>query len=324
MMSFLVVALMVCSFSGSALKAGGLPGSGKSTPPDASGQLPITTAGDLTLVENSYSLDSIEFPGARATFVRGINNHAEMVGSYRIIGTRRLLVISDGELVTFPPTHTMGANWAEGFGLNDRGDIVGEISFDNGFTVHGFLLGEGDPEPTPLDFPGACATHARGINESGTIVGFWEECDSEGTIALHGFTWKKGAFSGVDYQGAIDTYLVGINASGDIVGGWQSESDARSFILSRGQFNDFDLPLPDATEGPLAINASGDVAGSFSSSDGTYGFLLDGKTLNIIEYPGAPSTVVYGVNSAGQVVGVHRVGSANQGFFGQPSNKQKP
>ena len=324
--SCLVITLIVCLLPATVLKAGGPPGSGKGSPPprDASGELATTFAGVASLAEDAYHMGSIVYPGARATFVCDINNRGEMVGFYTIPGTRRVLLVSDGEFVTFPPTHTLGANRTTGYGLNDRGDIVGEISFDNGFTVHGFLLRGRDPEPTTLDFPGACNTHARGINESGTIVGFWEECDSEGFIAIHGFTWSKGEFSEVNFPDARDTYLTGINARGDIVGAWQSESVIHGFTLSKGQFQSVDAPFPDTDTEPLGINARGEIVGAFYSPDGNYGFLLAGGTFNIIEYPGATGTAVYGINSAGQIVGVRSLGGPNQGFFGQPGNKKKP
>jgi uncharacterized membrane protein len=281
---------------------------------------------EASLAADSYNLTTIEYPGARATFVNGVNDRGDMAGSYRVPGTRHAILIRDGVFITPPPTSTLGANWSEAYKSNGRGDIVGDFSLDNGFTVHGFLVTSRDYELRTIDFPGACNTHARAINESGTVVGFWEECDSEGgLLALHGFIWSKGEFSEVDFPGATNTFLTGINARGDIVGSWQSESTIHGLIFSQGQFLSFDAPFPDTDTEPQDINAPGDIVGAYYDADGVgHGFLAAGETFTTIDYPGATRTAVAGINSAGQIVGTHSEGGPNQGFVGQPGNKKKP
>src|SRR5690242_16863988 len=67
---------------------------------------------------------------------------------------------------------------------------------------------------TQIDYPGAGATQAWGINSRGDIVGFYTGSDKNN----HGFLTNGGKFTPVDYPGAAVTYANGINPQGDIVG----------------------------------------------------------------------------------------------------------
>jgi|ERR1019366_988334 uncharacterized membrane protein len=280
----------------------------------------------LVLAASSYAqftFTSIDFPGAKVTIVRGINNHGEIVGDY---GDSPLhshaMLIKDGQFLPLAPTTVLGTNYSEAFKINDRGDVVGYFLGDDGF-FHGFLLRKG--MLTILDFPGVSDTYAFGINESGMIVGAWDFLDSSGNVlATHGFIWDNGNFSEVDFPGSSDTTVFGINARGDLVGAWGSnKSDpGQGFVFSQGRFISFNVPFPGATwtQGN-DINARGHVVGSYGWP--MHAFLAVGATFTAVEYPGAAQTTVWGINSAGQIVGTYHdhPGGPARGFLGQPSKK---
>src|SRR5271157_1619916 len=168
-----------------------------------------------------FTFTNIDCPGSTLTTARSINNHGEMVGAYRIVGTGHAVLIKDGQCTPLAPTTVLGTNHSEAFKNNDRGDVVGYFLDDAG-TPHGFFLSK-KGVLTQLDFPGAGDTEAWGINESGTVVGLFDVYDSSGNfIATHGFTWDGGKFTQVDYPGSGDTIVAGINARGDFVGEWDS------------------------------------------------------------------------------------------------------
>jgi uncharacterized membrane protein len=177
----------------------------------------------LAFVASAYAqftFTSIDFPGGTLTTARGINNHGEIVGTYRVVPPRHALLIRAGQFIPLAPTTVLGTNYSEAFKSNDRGSVVGQFIGDDGFT-HGFLLSQG--AVTTLDIPGASDTYAYGINESGIVVGYWDLLDANGNLlAYHGFTWKDGAFTEVDFSGSGDTAVLGINARGDFVGLWDS------------------------------------------------------------------------------------------------------
>ena len=273
-----------------------------------------------------FTLTSIDFPGGTLTTARGINNHGDIVGSYRVVPPRHALLVRGGNFILLAPTTMLGTNFSEAFKSNDRGDVVGEFIGDDGF-VHGFLLSQG--MVTTLDFPGASDTYAYGINESGTIVGQWDLLDAFGNILIvHGFTWSNGTFAQFDFPGAGDTYLLGINARGDLVGGWDTGVTSpleHSFACSKGQCFSFDFPGAPLTQAD-DINALGQIVGTYIDAGGAqHAFLADGANFTSFDFPGAVTTAAWGINSAGQIVGTYfNADNVRHGFLAQPGNKAKP
>jgi probable HAF family extracellular repeat protein len=276
-----------------------------------------------------FKLSSIDFPGGTLTTARGINNHGEIVGAYRLTPPRHALLIKKGNFVPLAPTTILGTDYSEAFKINDRGDVVGQIIDAVGF-AHGFLLSGG--VVTTIDFPGASDTYALGINESGTVVGYWDLVDANGNVlAYHGFIWNDGVIAQFDFPGSVDTSLFGINARGDLVGGWDSgvsSPNEHGFVCPKtGQCFSFDVPVTGATVTQADdINAHGQIAGGYIDANGVlHGFLMAGARFTSIDFPGATATIAFGINSAGQIVGRYAAADgSNHGFLAQPGNKGKP
>jgi uncharacterized membrane protein len=129
---------------------------------------------------------TIDPPNARETNAWKISADGDVVGSFREAGGPNRLFLLQGDLFTLfdlpgalPITQDNG-------GLNTRGDIVGtycdaapcELTSPG---THGFLLRLGQFEN--IDYPGAAATAAIGINASGHITGAFR--DASGTN--HGY-----------------------------------------------------------------------------------------------------------------------------------------
>jgi uncharacterized membrane protein len=114
-------------------------------------------------------------------------------------------------------------------------------------------------------------TTATGINDREQIVGYY--LDAGGT--LHGFLRdKKGVVTTIDHPDApLGTVALDINNRGQIVGATASDLAAevgQGFLLARG------------------------VDGPFTP----------------ISFPGAPSTVAFGLNDRGQITGTYNNPSA--------------
>lgn len=275
-----------------------------------------------SLAADSYTLTTIEHPGdgVWATFTGSINNRGDIVGGYITPPTGHALLMRKSTFIELP-ADTLD----EASGCNDRGDVVGIYTDQDGIT-HGYLLRGGDYVPTKLDAFSSDYTQPRDVNESGTVVGFWHKNDD----TYQGFLWRKGEFSEINYPGAINTYITGINARGDMVGLWEDEElNAYGFALLHGQFIDLDALFPPGTHlGPMGINDLGQIVGSYSDQSGaSHGLLLSEGTITAIDYPDAipGSTVVRGINSAGQIVGTYRAAYpdghvARHGFLGQPAS----
>jgi uncharacterized membrane protein len=203
----------------------------------------VALLASVTYASAQFIFSSLDFPGSTLTRGRGINNHGEIVGGYFIVPPSHAYLFKAGQFAPLAPSTVLGTNPSQAFEINDRGDIVGLYSTDIG--THGFLLHKG--VVTTLDFPTASDTLAIGVNEAGTVVGYWDIVDSDGNLlAAHGFIWKDGNFSQIDFPGAGATYLYGINARGDIVGEWDSDifgTTVHGFVLTKGQFITVDVPF---------------------------------------------------------------------------------
>jgi len=282
----------------------------------------------LTLAASSHAqlqFTSLDFPGGTLTTGRGINDYGEIVGAYRIDSPRHALLIKKGKFIPLAPTTILGTIYSEATNINDRGDITGQMIDDNGF-AHGFLLSGGIL--TTLDIPGASETFALGINDSGLVVGYWDLLDADGnTLAVHGFTWKDGAFTNtqIDFPGAAATGIFGINARGDFVGVWLPDLISgieHGFACpNTGQCFSFDAPVPGTVLTQADdINALGQIVGVYIGADGIeHAFLMVGATFTSFDFPGATGTGAYGINSAGQIVGKYFApDGSTHGFLANP------
>ena len=84
------------------------------------------------------------------------------------------------------------------------------------------------------------------------------------------------------------------------------------FLLDRGRVTKFDAPTAVTETAPSSINNHGQIAGStltdLATLAGARGFLLAKGVkgpFTPIDVPGAPRTLVFGLNDRGQLVGVY-------------------
>jgi probable HAF family extracellular repeat protein len=94
------------------------------------------------------------------------------------------------------------------------GEVVGWYR-DASNNVHGFHFQIQSGIYITLDYPGAVATQAMGINNAAQIVGGYFDAQKG---LEHGFLKSGGLYTTVDYPGAYTTEADLINAAGQIVG----------------------------------------------------------------------------------------------------------
>ena len=134
----------------------------------------------------------------------------------------------------------------------------------------------------PINVPGAVATQARGINNYGEVVGFYKNTpctDSDMAVPncpnTRGFKLVNGSYIKLMVPGSSRTVIMGVNDYGDLVGFYTK-----------------------------------------SSNGTTHGFIWYHQNLiKTIDFPGtANSTIPFGINNAGLVVGgFWSTGSAGTG-----------
>jgi hypothetical protein len=202
-----------------------------------------------------------------ATEVRALNNAGDAVGfgSDRLFRSkqssfREFLRTPSGTIITLKDPSTGNELNGIGQGINTAGYIVGDYNSGS----RGFILSPDRTMLTTLSDPlGVCGTRARGINDSGTVTGFYLDAN----CGSHGFVYdsSSGNFTTLDNPLASvasgGTSLEGINNLGEIV----------------GVYND----------------ATGD----------SHGFVVDATHTQFTEIrpPGAVNTQTFGINNLGQV-----------------------
>ncbi len=151
-----------------------------------------------------------------------------------------------------------------------------------------------------IDFPGATATFAFGINPAGAIVGAYFNSGQE-----HAFVLRGGSFSSFDYPGAAWTEAYGISANGDIVGQYGlGNGDTHGFLLRDGDFYPVDVPGQPSTM-PLGINLKGAIVGCVHSpsvnATEMHGFVWHSDADAIVQ--ATSGTMHTAINSGGDITG---------------------
>lgn len=202
-----------------------------------------------------------------------------------------------------------GATYAEAYGINAGGDVVG--IFRDAAGSHGFLL---TPSAfTIIDFPRAYYTDARGINADGDIVGAYRLPGETGPV-FHGYVrTSAGDYRSIDIPGH-NTLATGILPDGTIVGCYHDQDmmmTMHGFALDPdGTVRAIDVP------GTMSFGATPDgrtIVGRLIDLSGAtpqhYGFMFDGVTFTPFRYPASIFTQAWGINARGDVIGYYRDGA---------------
>jgi probable HAF family extracellular repeat protein len=213
---------------------------------------------------------SLDPAGSTLTFVWGINEAGEAVGTFQDAATPSThgFVYTGSSFLTLNDPSVTPSGFTAAFGINGLGDVAG--LFSNGVT-HGYTNIGGNY--ATIDPPGSIETHALGINASDAVAGFFY--DSVNTT--HGFLYRPGiGYTIIDPPGSTFTTADGINDAGQVVGYYTDGAGKyHGFVYTNGSYATLDPP---GATGALtlanAINSSGQVAGEFRDAAGvTHGFL---------------------------------------------------
>lgn len=279
---------------------------------------------------------SINVPGSLGVFYfGGVNGLGQAVMNFYDAGGVQHAAVRGASgaltLIDIP-----GAAVTLAFGMNDAGQVVGAYQDGSTFATHGFVR---DPAGAviPIDFPGGVAgTQALGINNLGDIVGFYFSGGAQ-----HGFVRDAGGrFTSIDAPAATGqvTAAVGINDFGQIAGYYYGTSDTSSFASYHGFVRQADgtfvvvdfFPTPTVTfpyTFLTGINDLGQVTGYYALNPFT-GFVGDlGGNFTAVAFPtnGARSiTAPDGLDAAGDIAGVYRLASGENGFAAAPVLTQLP
>lgn len=139
------------------------------------------------------------------------------------------------------------------FGINRWGTIVGMYRDSSG-TMHGFRR-YSNGQAVALNYPGSAETVANGINDNGTIVGYYSKALSPNEWK-HGFIYSNGKWASLSYPDSkLQTTLQGISNANLIIATTNQGSNAlASYIYVNGTFKK--IVMPNATVPTYAFGIS--------------------------------------------------------------------
>ena len=288
----------------------------------ALGLLPVAAHAGTT-TSTAYTFKTLD-DSADPTFnqVLGINNNGVIAGYF---GSGAAGHPNKGYLLN--PPYAQGNYVNENFpgsvqtqvtGLNSNVDTVGFWVNGQG-TNHGFVEWNGvfasftDPN-TP--HTAGSVNQLLGINNSGVAVGFY--VDALGHSHAYKVDQATRVFTAIHIPGGVSTLATGINNLGDIVGfSTDSAGVTSSWLLKGGHLTAFQFPGGSNTQA-FGINYQDQIVGSYLDGSGVmHGFKLTSPLGPVshwqrIDDPnGVGSTIVNGINNAGDLVGFYTDSAGN-------------
>lgn len=220
---------------------------------------------------------TVEPPGVLESYLQGINDKGAAVGGYCDTvpcnggSSQHGFLHSDGRYTKFDYP-TAGYSIAPQ-GINNFGQVVGgycpAASCPGGPlpSAYAFLLQNGTY--TTLDFPGALATQANAINDSGSIVGFF----MDSSTMLHAYLYQSGVFTRLDFPNSQWTAALGIDNAGSISGIYEDNNlVTHGFIYANGVFTQAAPPNSSAS-GLAGISNRGEVVAQANAGNVTNNYI---------------------------------------------------
>ena len=214
------------------------------------------------------------FPGSAQTQVTGLNNAGTTVGFF---------------------SHTNKANPAHNanFGFYRQNGQYHEVNFPTS-----------DNSAPPVN-------QLLGVNSSDIAVGFYN--DSAGNARGYMYNIGTGTFTRIKISGAVSLTATGINNLGDVTGFFNDATGpVMSFLLTHtGHLYTF-VSGGNETQA-FGVNDSDEAVGAITIGSSTFGFTWtpSGGFHHVNDPKGMGSTVVNGVNDAGDLVGFYTDGKGN-------------
>jgi hypothetical protein len=137
--------------------------------------------------------------------------------------------------------------------------------------------------------------------------------------ATAAFAAEPVAFTSFDIPGATDYFVAGINDEGVVAGSWFAV-DGSEVGFIRSPDGHITTPIVDPNDNSRtttlrAINDEGVIAG-FYGANVNNGFLLTEGKFRTMDFPGAVSTLLRGINNLGDLSGTYSIVDLNADEFG--------
>ena len=153
------------------------------------------------------------------------------------------------------------------FGINRWGTIVGMYRDASG-VMHGFRR-YSNGQANALNFPGAAETVANGINDNGTVVGYYSKALPPHEWK-HGFIYHNGQWASLSFPSSqVQTTLQGISNSNLIVATtMQGSTSLNSYIYVNGTFKKMVMPNSNVPAYAFGLSLNKELITGFSGFKG--------------------------------------------------------
>jgi uncharacterized membrane protein len=262
----------------------------------------------------AYVFNTVAYPGAATTDVRGISNTGRVAGYASLDGVTNFSFTYAGGAFTILPAHPSQPSV---LGINDAGVVVGSTVTT---PKQGFIY---DGAYTFFSRPGWTNTEARSISNSGLVVGWsYEEDPLLGFTASAGFIYNPTTlvFTDISVPGTDFMIAQGMNAAGQVTGSARLADGQHAFLREPGGaltlFN-----VGGFQTRARGINDTGLITG-FLLDTGTFkAFVANSSGYQLLVVPGAESTIGESINNAGQVSGLFTPAGTTdiRGFIATPA-----
>jgi probable HAF family extracellular repeat protein len=215
----------------------------------------------------------------------GIESYASDINDYGVVVGRSFtnipgdamhgFIYSNGTMQDLP----LNGMAPDVYGINNDGQVVGDIFFPGAFRLHAFVYSNGTTTDLGV-LPGMERSQANAINRNGDIVGISDNVAGTYRAVL----WSNGTMTDLGTLPGFESssQAVDINASGQIVGvlgDWtQTPYRLHAFLCDQGtmfDLNDLVVNLDGWTlQVAESINDSGQIVGYGTRDGNTRAFLL--------------------------------------------------
>ena len=263
----------------------------------------------------TYVYNTITYPGAVFTDVRGLNSDGQLVGYASLDGVNFFAFSYEAGVYTPLPATVFPV---AAHGVNDAGVIIGSTN-DPVAPTQAFIFNAG----TYAFFsrPGWEHTYGRMISNSGLVTGYsWDSV----TGASAGYIYNPftSTFTDISPAGSLFTIAQGINAAGQVVGSATIvPSGSNAFLREPGGSITL-FQIGSAPTRARGINDVGLITGFVTVGGVTQGFVGSSGGFQTLMVPGSDATFPEAINNAGQVAGLYYTGgmTVTHGFIATPAS----
>lgn len=258
----------------------------------------------------TFTVTSIDVPGAGATVPQGINAGGDVSGWYLDPGGHTHgFIMHDG---AFTQVDYPGADNTALRGIGPDGTVLGTYRNDveEAVASHGFRR---TPDGTfeVVKYPGSVNEIPQRILPDGTIIGCRHDHDTmasmDGMMITRDGATEIGRFASMN-NGATPNgrFIVGFYTS--------MSGQAKGYTIDDGVFSDFMVPGSTQTNA-WDVDPRGDIVGVYRNAAGFHGFVRTTGGYTSLDVPGASATRAFGVNARGDIVGAYVLAGATHGFL---------